>query len=603
MEEMRRLFPACVTEAKDKDGKVRLAVDFDLLRQELSDHLIEVQQERYQLNWPGKRQALLSANQPIRKTLRPCEEESVNFETTQNLFIEGDNLDALKLLAETYFGKVKVIYIDPPYNTGKDFIYKDNFAISKKEWRKISGEQSEKGRLVANPDSGGRFHSNWLSMMYPRLKLARNLLAQNGAIFISIDDHEQHNLRKLMDEIFGTPNFVAQFVWWSKYTIANNAKEVSRQHEFVFCYTKNIDEFQIGLLPRSEKMNAAYKNYDNDERGPYKLTPLHAIGGSAKDYTLTFPNGVKWKCPKGRSPSYSEKQLLELYRDNRIWFGKNNELQPNKKTFLSEVKQGKTAGSILHFKDVGSTHEANEDIAKLVGKGMFSNPKPVRLVEHLLRLTTGKESGEMVLDFFAGSCTTAHAVMKLNQEDGGNRRFIMVQLPEKCPPNSEAFKAGFKTIADIGKERIRRAATQLNDKSEESDNGFRVLKIDASNFKDCRLLPNEYKQETLIDMADNLLPNRNPLDLLFEAMLILGIDLTLPIRTQTIQNKQVFFIADNQAIACFDKGLTEDLAKVLATYKPQRAVFRDGSFASDAARTNMDQLFQQLSPATHITII
>ena len=450
MNALRRLFPACVTEAKGKDGQIQPAIDFDLLRQELSPHLIEGTAERYQLNWPGKRQAILSAGQPTRKSFFPQPQESLHFQTTQNLFIEGDNLDALKLLQETYLGRIKAIYIDPPYNTGKDFLYKDNWRISKAAYAKQTGQRAAEGRLTANPDSGGRFHSNWLSMMYPRLKLARNLLANNGVIFISIDDHEQHNLRKLMDEIFGACNFIAQFCWWSKYTMANNAKVVSRQHEFVFAYAKNIDEFQIGLLPRSEKMDAAYKNPDNDERGVYKLTPIHAIGGSARDYSITFPNGVTWKCIPGTSPRYSKKQLLELYHDNRLWFGRDNELQPNKKTFLTEVKQGKTAGSVLHFKDVGSTHEANEDIAKLVGKGMFANPKPVRLVEHLLRLSTKAEANDLVMDFFAGSCTTAHAVMKLNKEDGGNRRFIMVQLPEKCGEKTEAYKAGYKTIADIG---------------------------------------------------------------------------------------------------------------------------------------------------------
>ena len=620
MDALRRLLPACVTEAKGKDGQLRPAIDFDALRQELSDQLVDGPAERYQLTWPGKRAAMQLANEPCAKTLRPCRQDSVRLETTKNLFIEGDNLDALKLLQETYLGRVKAIYIDPPYNTGKDFIYSDKFAMSKKEWEAQTGERAERGRLIANPDSGGRFHSRWLSMMWPRLKLARNLLARNGVIFISIDDHEQHNLRKLMDEIFGAINFVAQFCWWSKYTMANNAKVVSRQHEFVFAYAKEIDEFQIGLLPRSEKMDAAYKNPDNDERGPYKLTPLHAIGGSARDYSITFPNGVTWKCPKGRSPSYSEKQLLELYYDNRIWFGRDNELQPNKKTFLTEVKQGKTAGSVLHFKDVGSTHEANEDIAKLMGKGMFANPKPVRLVEHLLRLSTSPTSstlapgqssddagGDIVMDFFAGSGTTGHAVMKLNQEDGGHRRFILVQWPEKCGENTEAFKAGYQTIADIAKERIRRAANQLGDQSNHSepelDTGFRVLKIDDSNFQDCRRRPHEYKQEDLIHLADNLRPNRQPLDLLFETMLDLGIDLTASIHTQTIHKKPVFFLADNQVIACFEEGLTEELAQTLATYKPRRAVFRDGGFASDAVRINIGQLFQQLSPSTHLTII
>ena len=407
----------------------------------------------------------------------PRRQESRHFATTKNLFIEGDNLDALKLLQETYLARVQAIYIDPPYNTGKDFIYKDKFTTDKTTYEEETKARDEEGgRLVANPDTSSRYHSNWLSMMYPRLKLVRHLLSQDGVIFISIDDHEQHNLRKLLDEIFGSINFIAQFSWHSKYSPANNTKTISRQHEYILCYAKEINDFEPILIPRTAEMDARFVNHDDDPRGPYKIIPINAIGD--KPASFTFPNGVKWECPKGRSPLHSNEKLLALYHDNRLWFGKTGKSQPTKKLFLSEAKQGKTAGSVLHFKDVGSTHEANEDIAKLVGKGMFSNPKPVRLVEHLLRLSTSSTSstppspgqssdasdGDIVMDFFAGSCTTAHAVMKLNQEDGGNRRLIMVQLPEKCGEKNEAFKAGYPTIADIGQEGIRRAAKQLEDK-------------------------------------------------------------------------------------------------------------------------------------------
>ena len=439
--------------------------------------------EKYEMTWPGKRAAMRLANEPCAKTLRPCPEESRNFETTKNLFIEGDNLDALKLLQETYLARVKAIYIDPPYNTGKDFIYSDKFAISKKEWKQLTGERAEDGRLMANPDSSGRFHSNWLSMMYPRLKLARNLLARNGVIFISIDDHEQHNLRKLLDEIFGAANFIAQFSWHSKFSPANDAKTVSRQHEHIICYAREIDEFQIGMLPRTQEMDARFKNPDNDPRGDWQSISLHAKSGRESDlYTLTLPNGVKFECPSGRFPLFNREKLLELYHDNRLWFGKTGKSVPREKVFLTEVKQGKTPGSILHFREVGSTDEANKDLAKLVGRGMFSNPKPVRLVEHLLRLSTSPTGsthspgqlgssvtlagGDIVMDFFAGSGTTAHAVMKLNKEDGGNRRFILVQWPEKCGENTEAFKAGYQTIADLCQERLRRAAKMLNRKSD-----------------------------------------------------------------------------------------------------------------------------------------
>ncbi len=534
LDALRRLFPACVTEAQGQDGQLRPAIDFDALRQELSDQLVDGPDERYQLTWPGKRAAMQLANEPCAKTLRPKQAsrltatdsqasrltatdsqasrltatdasdaalsaeqlgvkhhagaenigaiDSLATDLRRNLFIEGDNLDALKLLQETYLARVKAIYIDPPYNTGKDFIYSDKFALSKKEWKQLTGERAEDGRLMANPDSSGRYHSNWLSMMYPRLKLARNLLARNGVIFISIDDHEQHNLRKLMDEIFGAANFIAQFSWHSKFSPANDAKTVSRQHEHIICYAREIDEFQIGMLPRTQEMDARFKNPDNDPRGDWQSISLHAKSGRESDlYTLTLPNGVKFECPTGRFPLFNQEKLLELYHDNRLWFGKTGKSVPREKVFLSEVKQGKTPSSVLHFREVGSTHEANEDLAKLVGKGMFSNPKPVRLVEHLLRLSTSPKKngssvtlapgqlgssvtlagGDIVMDFFAGSGTTAHAVMKLNQEDGGNRRFILVQWPEKCGEKTEAFKAGFKTIADLCQERIRRAAQQL----------------------------------------------------------------------------------------------------------------------------------------------
>ncbi len=600
---VRRLFPHCVTEAKGKDGQIQPAIDFDLLRQELSDCLIEGPTERYQLNWPGKRAAIAAASEPIRKAFFPQPKESLHFQTTQNLFIEGDNLDALKLLQEIYLARVKAIYIDPPYNTGKDFLYKDKFAMSKKEWSEKTAERDEEGRLIANPDSGGRYHSNWLSMIYPRLKLARNLLSQDGVIFISIDDNEQHNLRKLCDEIFGSINFIAKISWQGMDTIKNDAKHFSSNTEFVFVYAREIDKVEIGGFPKTEKQRRTYKNYDNDPRGDYLLTPIHAKTGTEEsNYEFTFPNGQKWKAPAGRHPSFSKENLQSLVDDDRILLDPEGKKTPQKKTYWNETSQTMRPTTFWPYKEYGSTRQANAEMRKLMGRGMFENPKPVRLVEHLLRLSTsagkGGEEGDIVLDFFAGSCTTAHAVMKLNKEDGGNRRFIMVQLPEKCGEKTEAFKAGYKTIADIGKERIRRAAQQLGDTS-----GLRVLKIGDSNFKDCRLLPDEYKLENLMDLADNLLPNRKPLDLLFEAMWILGLDLHSPIQTQTIQNKQVFFVGDSHAIACFEEGLTEEFAKGLANYKPRRGVLLDGGFASDAVRINIEQLFQQLSPATHITIL
>ncbi len=638
LDALRRLFPACVTEAQGQDGQLRPAVDFDALRQELSDQLVDGPAERYQLNWPGKRAAMALANEPCAKTLRPCPEDSVNFETTKNLFIEGDNLDALKLLQETYLGRVKTIYIDPPYNTGKDFIYSDKFTTDKKTYQEQTKARDEEGdRLVANPDTSGRFHSNWLSMMYPRLKLARNLLSQDGVIFISIDDHENHNLRKLMDEIFGAVNFVNCFTWVSNLTGRQIRKSgAAKTHEQVLVYAKNIDEialWRIDVNHAKKLMPDTYRMADwevlEDNRGKYvvknELYNNNQKFNEETRPTLVFdiyyhPETEEFRCAdvdsnhrwKGfvRIPP---KQNNDGFHRFHAWRWSRGKIQRESHNLHVEEKDGKYRiytkirdFGVTTAKDLITNISGSDNLLKELGIPFFSSPKPLRLIEHLLRLGSGKDS--LVMDFFAGSGTTAHAVMKLNQEDGGNRRFILVQWPEKCGEKTEAFKKKFKTIADIAKERLRLAAHQLNAQpsshsEQELDTGFRVLKIDDSNFQDCRRRPREYQQEDLIHLTDNLRPNRQPLDLLFETMLNLGIDLTVPIHTQTIHNQQVFFLANNQAIACFEEGLTEEFAKTLTTYKPRRVVFRDSGFASDAVRINIGQLFQQLSPSTHLTII
>ena len=604
IERIREIFPNCVTEAHDGNGQLRLAVDFDQLRQELSDHIVEGPRESYHLNWPGKRQALLMANAPIAKTLRPCREESVDFDTTENLFIEGDNLDALKLLRETYLGKIKMIYIDPPYNTGKDFVYQDRFAESTEEYLLESEQKDGDGNhLVANMESDGRFHSKWLTMMYPRLKLARNLLKDDGVIFISIDDNEVSNLRKICDEIFGAENFIANIIWNSKYTLSNDAKRVSTQHENILFYAKDIEEFAIGLLPRTEQMDKAYKNPDNDPKGPWKATPLHAKSGRDSDrYSMTFSNGVTWKCPAGRFPRYRQSRLIELYEDGQLWFGKNGKRQPNKKTYLSEVKKGKTVGSMWDYQSVGSTHESNEELSSVFGKGVFPNPKGTKLLERIITVAN-VSSDDLILDFFAGSATTAQAVMQLNTRDGGNRKFIMIQFPEKCDEESGAFTLGYKTIAEISKERIRLAGRSIKDENAiiapNLDIGFRVLKIDSSSMADVYYAPDSIEQGDLLTAIDNIKPGRdNPEDLLFQVMLDWGVDLTLPIRRETIQNKTVLLVDDNALIACFDTGITENLVKKLAAYKPHRVVFRDKGFTSDTVKINVDQIFRQLSPTT-----
>ena len=608
----RNLFPGCVSETKDENGKLRLAIDFDQLRQELSDEIVEGPQERYRLDWPGKRKALLTANAPIAKTLRPCRDESVDFDATQNLFIEGDNLDALKLLQETYLGKVKMIYIDPPYNTGKDFIYADNFAESTEDYLLDSGQKDESGnRLVANKEANGRFHSDWLSMIYPRLKLVRNLLKDNGILFISIDDNEVHNLRKICDDVFGSGNFIAELVWERAYAPKNDAKYISNSHDYVLMYAKSIDSFQIGRLPRTEKANARYKNPDNDSRGVWKPSDMSVKTYTPEcDYPITTPSGSVIEPPTGRCWRLSKNAFLERLHDNRIYFGADGNNVPCIKRFLSELKfDGMAPQSIMFYKDVGHSQEGAKEVTSLLESGAFDGPKPIRLLSRLLILAR-TEPNDIILDFFAGSATTAHAVMQLNAKDGGNRKFIMVQLPESCDEKSEAFKAGYKTIAEISKERIRRAGQRILEGDSHpdwnKDVGFRVLKIDTSNMAEVYYTPEATKQSDLLAAVDNIKPGRdNPEDLLFQVLVDWGVDLTLPVRRETIQGKTIFFVNHEpyDLIACFDEGITEKLVKALATYKPLRVVFRDNGFASDAVKINVDQIFRQLSSATDVKSI
>ncbi|ANT65217.1 site-specific DNA-methyltransferase [Prosthecochloris sp. CIB 2401] len=610
---IRDLFPGCVTEAKDEDGNLKLAVDFDLLKQELSDSIVDGPQERYHLNWPGKREALLTANAPIAKTLRPCREESVNFETTQNLFIEGDNLDALKLLQETYLGKVKMIYIDPPYNTGNDFIYEDDFAVDKSEYELASGVRDEQGnkqfeedRWKQNSAAKGRFHSDWLSMMYPRLKLAKNLLRKDGVMFISIDDGEVAQLRKMCDEVFGEGNFVAQLVWERAYSPKNDAKYVSNSHDYVVMFSKNISEFTIGRLPRTEDANLRYQNPDNDSRGVWKPSDMSVKTYNIEcDYPITTPSGRVVEPPTGRCWSLSKKAFFERLRDKRIYFGVDGNSVPCIKRFLTELQfDGMAPTSIMPYKDVGHSQEGAKEVTALLQAGAFDSPKPVRLLNRLLTLAnTDKDA--LILDFFAGSSTTAHAVMQLNAEDGGNRKFIMVQLPEPCDEKSEAFKAGYQNIAEISKERIRRAGKKIKDEKGASslDTGFRVLKVDTSNMAEVYYTPDAVKQEMLFDNVDNIKPDRTPEDLLFQVLLDWGVELTLPIRRETMHGKTVFFVDENALAACFDTGITEELVKDLAAYQPLRVVFRDNGFDSDALKINVEQIFRQLSPETEVKTI
>jgi adenine-specific DNA-methyltransferase len=602
-----KLFPNCVTEALDAKGVLSKSVDFDQLRQELSATLVEGPQERYQLNWPGKREALLTANAPIAKTLRPCREESVDFDTTQNLFIEGDNLDALKLLQETYLNKVKMIYIDPPYNTGNDFIYEDDFAEDSDGYLERSNQKDAVGnRMVANTESNGRFHSDWLSMIYPRLKLARNLLRDDGVIFISIDDNEVHNLRKSCDEVFGENNFVANVVWEKKFAPQNDEKYISASHDHVLVYARTKSEWRPNLLPRTEEALKKFKNPDNDSRGVWTSGDLTSKTKAANhSYPITAPEGTVFFPPHGRQWAPSLTTYERLRTENRIWFGEAEDKVPRLKQFLSEIQDGVVPMTIWGYQDVGHTQSATQELKKLFESTLFDSPKPINLIKRIVYLATNKD--DVVLDFFAGSATTAHAMMQLNAEDGGDRKFIMVQLPEVTHEKSEAAKAGYKNIADISKERIRRAGKKIKTEnaltSPDLDIGFRVLKIDSSNMKEVFYTPDAVSQDLLSDQVNNIREDRTAEDLLFQVLLDWGVDLSLPISQETIDGKPVFFVDDNALTACFETNINEDFVKLLAKRAPLRVVFRDAGFASDSVKINVEQIFKLMSPGTEVKTI
>lgn len=609
IEKIAALFPNCITETKDENGELKKAVDFDLLKQELSQVIVEGEQERYRLDWVGKKESILTANAPIAKTLRPCREESVNFDSTENLFIEGDNLEALKLLQENYLGKVKMIYIDPPYNTGNDFIYEDDFAESTNVFFERSNQVDEEGnRLIANTESNGRFHSDWLSMMYSRLKLARNLLKEDGVIFISIDDNEDHNLRKIVDEIFGAENFLAKIIWQKIHSTKNDAKYFSNSHEYVLCYSKSIMDVSIGLLPRTETMNARFTNPDNDPRGQWASGDLVANEERSSGYfDIIGPTGKVFNVPKGKHWVYSEENLNRMVKEGRIWFGKNGDAFPRLKRYLSEVQQGRKVDTLWLSNEVGHNQESKREVKKLFDeKPYFDFPKPVRFIYRSLFISTSKN--DIVLDFFSGSATTAHAVMQLNAEDSGNRKFIMVQLPEITDEKSEAHKAGYKNIAEISKERIRRAGKKIVEDNadkegiENLDIGFRVLKIDSTNMKDVYYTPDTLKQADMLDLASNIKEDRTSEDLLFQVMLDWGLELSLPIERKTVAGKEVFYVAGNSLVACFD-DLTFDVVDEVAKDHPLRFVSAEKAIHLDHDKTNIKERFKQLSRDTEVKFL
>ncbi|PTY00565.1 site-specific DNA-methyltransferase [Spartobacteria bacterium LR76] len=620
IEKLAALFPSCVTETRDENGAPTRTIDFDQLRQELSDHIVEGPRERYHLDWPGKREALLAANAPIAKTLRPCREESVDFDTTKNLFIEGDNLDALKLLQETYLGKVKMIYIDPPYNTGGDFLYEDDFASDKADFLQASNQRDEeRNRMLANEFTNGRFHSDWLTSLFPRLKLARNLLRDDGVIFISIDDNEYPNLLKMCEEIFGDTNYCGTFIW-----------EKKKKPSFLNANMGTVTEYIVAFA-RDRTSSPPFAAGTVEDGKKY---PFNNAGNGVRE--LTFPAGsVQFRCADGtiKAQDMSEGNIItELLDDVHIKEGRNenpfrlrgewrysqeklNEFvaqraeivisktpfRPNYINRSGEIK--KTANLLSHRTNgVPTNEDATEEIRSLFGADVMSHPKPTGLLRYLVRAVSVED--DIVMDFYAGSGTTAHSVIAMNAEDGGSRRFILVQLDEACEKDSEAFRNGYATIANLAKERVRRAGKQIKEENRTTapdlDCGFRVLKIDTSNMTDMYYAPDSVKQDDLVIHIDNIKPDRTADDLLFQVLVDWGVDLSLPITKEIIGDKTVFFVDGNALVACFDSKVGEDLVKELAKSKPLRVIFRDSGFDSDSVKINMEQIFKLLSPGTEI---
>lgn len=601
VQKIAALFPNCVTEHKDENGNIVLGIDFEKLKIELGDDIIGENEERYQFTWPDKKKAIREANTATTSTLRPCPEESVDFENTKNLYIEGDNLEVLKCLRETYLGKVKMIYIDPPYNTGNDFVYDDDFSSDASDYIENSGQKDSAGdRLFKNTESNGRFHTDWLNMIYPRLKVAKDLLTDDGVIFISIDDNEVENLKKICDEVFGEKNFITQVIWERAFAPINLKKHFSVSHDYIIAYSKNLEITNCNGLPRTEEANSRYSNPDCDPRGVW-TSDNSTVGPEIKDkiYPIVTPGGKTVYPPSGRCWLYTKDRFDDMIKDNRIWFGADGNNVPRVKRFLSEVKTGMTPMSIWKHDEVGHSQEASQKLKKLFdGKAYFDYPKPVELVKRCLQLYSDKDS--TILDFFSGSATTAHAVLQLNAEDQGNRKFIMVQLPELTDKKSEAYKAGYKNICEIGKERIRRAGKKIKEESplttKDLDTGFRVLKLDSSNMEDVYYTP--ATTHVSLFSQENIKEDRNDLDLLFQVMLESNVELSERIETKKIEGKNVYFVKDNYLVACFDENVTEKVITAIAKEKPYYFVLRDSSLDSDNVADNFEQIFRTYSPDT-----
>ena len=598
-------FPNTLKEVME-NGKLVKRIDFDNLKQELSAVVIDDKQERYQMTWPDKKKSILLANSRINATLRPVKEKSVDFDNTQNLYIEGDNLDVLKLLRETYLGKVKMIYIDPPYNTGNDFVYDDDFSQTSEEYLENSGQFDKQGnRLFQNTDSNGRFHTDWLNMMYPRLKIAKDLLPDDGGILISIDDNEYENLKKIMDEIYGAENYICTFVWQKAFAPKNDNKWISTSHEYILLFSKNKQLYKRNLLPRQN--TNGYSNPDNDPRGLWTSGTALAISFSNTGvFEVIAPNGKVHTPPNGRCWRYSKDTFAKLIDENKIWFGKDGNGVPRIKRFLAEMPDGIVPQTLLKYEEVGSGQDGTKSLKDLFDNTLiFDFPKPLDLIKRLLTICSDSDS--IVMDFFSGSATTAHAIFDRNQEDSGKRKFILVQLPEDCLDGSTQKKDGYNTIAEIGQERIRRAGKIIKEEAgvlgQNLDIGFRVLKLDSSNMNDVYYNPNQLNQNMLDQLVGNVKEDRTPLDLLFQVMLELGIELSAKIEEKELLGKKYFVVNENDIVACFDDGINDELIKELAKIHSIYAVFKDSAFASDSANINCEQIFKSISPSTTIKVV
>lgn len=611
--ELKQLFPNAFTETKNDQGDVVETLDFERLKAELGkfSEIYDNRRERYGMDWPGKRDCLRLIQEPSTATLKPCREESVDFDTTENLFIEGDNLEVLKLLQKSYYGKVKMIYIDPPYNTGKEFIYPDNFSESLDTYLEYAGLKETEGggrKWSSNSQNEGRFHTKWLNMMFPRLYLARNLLQKDGVIFISIDENEVENVRRMCDEIFGEENFISTIIWEKRYSPQNAVKWFSESHDFVIVYARNKLNWYPNLLERSAEMNARYQNLDGDPRGDWKPADATAQGGhgtKSQFYELTAPNGKRHTLPNGRCWLYTEEAYLKMVEDNRVWFGESGNNVPAIKRFLTEVKQGTACQTIWKYTDVGHNQEAKKEVNSLFPEAaVFDTPKPTRLVSRMLKVATGED--DIVLDFFSGSGTAAHAVMQQNVEDKGSRQFIMVQLPEACEENSDAFKAGFKTIADISKERICRAAAKIKnekgsqlefDEQQDLDLGFKVLKLNQSNFKQWQAPEKDISDEKLIEQfelnVDHIDPNATQEDLLYELLIKAGVMPTETIEQVELANHKLFSVAEDSLLVHLDDDIDQDLIDAVIERAPGQFICLDKAFhGNDQLKANAVKTIQ-----------